>query len=96
MSEDNEDDSVEERLDTVEEQMDKLDFDDVDSRIERIEREQSELRTDLEKLVERIREKDRATPHIDSVEQLYTRLENLEGNIATLRESLEDVLDEPR
>ncbi|CAI50849.1 uncharacterized protein NP_6138A (plasmid) [Natronomonas pharaonis DSM 2160] len=84
--------SVAERLDTVEEQIDKLGFENIDSRVKTIESEQAELRADLEELVERIRSEGEETPHIDSVEMLYERLGTLETNIATLRDSLEEVV----
>lgn len=89
-------DSVEERLDTVEEQLDKLDFSEIDGRIEKIEHEQAELRTDLEKIVERLRKHGKETPHVESVEGMYTRLERLEENIGSLRETLEVIIDDPR
>jgi len=91
-----ESDSVKERLDTVEEQIDQLDFGDIDNRMERIEREQAELRTDLETVVEALRKHGNETPHIESVEGLYARLENLEENIGSLRESLEEIVDDSR
>lgn len=89
-----EDESVENRLDTIEGQLDDLDIGNVERRIESIEDEQEELRDDLGVLVESLREKDKKTPHIESVKALYTRLGTLEQNISELRALLADVIDE--
>lgn len=86
-------DSVEERLDSVEEQLENLDFSDINGRIEKIEHEQGELRTDLELIVENLRKHGKKTPHVESVEGMYTRLGRLEKDIASLRETLEVVID---
>jgi chromosome segregation ATPase len=87
--------SLEDRLDTLEDQVDELDTRTITARIESIETEQEALRGDLSVLVESLREKNEKTPHIESVKQLYDRLESLENNISQLRASLEEVVEEP-
>lgn len=95
MSEDTpQNESIEERLTTIEDQLDELEIDDIERRITNIESEQSQLRNDLTEFVEALREQNEEIPHIDSVEGLYMRLQSLEKDIATLRESLEDIVDE--
>ncbi|MFC7060182.1 hypothetical protein [Halovenus salina] len=61
-----------------------------------IEAEQSQLREDVTEFVEVLREQQREIPHIDSVEGLYHRVQSLEEDVAAIRESLEDVVDDPR
>lgn len=92
MTEDSE--SVEDRLATLEGQFDDLDVGDIEGRIATIEAEQAALRDDVGVLVESLREKEEDTPHIDSVEALYQRLESLERDISQLRESLETVVND--
>ena len=85
--------SIKERLETVEDQLDELEIDNIEQRINNIETEQSQLREDLTEFVEALREQNEEIPHIDSVEGLYHRLQSLEEDIATFRESLEDIID---
>jgi predicted nucleic acid-binding Zn-ribbon protein len=90
------DDTVERRLDTVEEQLEELDTDTIESRLDAIETEQSQLRSDITNFVEAYHEENKEIPHIDSVEALYHRLQTVEEDIATLRGSLEELVDESR
>lgn len=87
-------DSVEERLETLEAQMEERNLEAVRKRLQAIEAEQSDLRGEFEKLVEALREQGEETPHVDSAEALYRRLEALEENVSHLREAVDDLADE--
>jgi chaperonin cofactor prefoldin len=75
-------DSIENRIGTIE------------ARIDVIEIEQEQLRADLDRVVQAMRSQSDDTPHIDSVRALHARLEHLEQNIATYRQSLAEVVDD--
>jgi septation ring formation regulator EzrA len=86
-------DSIEDRVETIEGEIDDIHFEKIEARIDVIEIEQELLRDDLDSVVESYRTDKGEIPHIDSVQALHNRLERIEENVATLRESLGDVVE---
>lgn len=86
--------SVEDRIDQLEDQFDDLNIGKIETRLESIENEQEALRDDIGVLVESLREEHEKTPHIESVEALYHRLTTLENNISELRAALENIVED--
>lgn len=90
---DDEDDELEERLEKMENEFEDLNSE-IIPRLEKIEDEQSQLDTGMNTILNTMDEQGKQTPHIGSVESLYTRIQELEEQIAQMRESLEDVVEE--
>lgn len=86
--------SVAERLRALEDEFDELDVETIGTRLQVIEDEQSQLRADLTQFVEALRDQGTETPHIDSVEALHDRIEQLEAELTSLRQLLDDVVDQ--
>jgi len=66
---------------------------DVVSRIETIEHEQSQLDQGINTILNTIQEQGEQTPHIRTVESLYQHLQQLEENMAQMRESVEEMVE---
>lgn len=87
------DESIEERVETIEAEIGETEFGKIEARIDVIEIEQEQLREDLDTVVESFREQGDEIPHIETIQELHTRLEGVEQNVAALRLSLEEFVD---
>lgn len=94
MGESPEDDSIEDRVESIETEMSDIEFEKIEARIDVIETEQEQLRADLDTVFESVRAQGDEIPQIDSIQELHTRLSGLEENVSALRRSLEEIVDQ--
>jgi archaellum component FlaC len=94
VNEDESADSIEDRVDRLEDQMGDVSIQDLEERLQAIETHQQRLESNIDALAQRTRQESDQTPHIESVKQLYRSLEEIEAYMKQVGEQVDELTDD--